>query len=275
MEAGPGDEWPDLFQGIRQRRIKSIVERNRDRMKRRDIDVLGNSMGFEDLDTQESGVASKRMRADNDAAKPEYPGLRECEQHLSRLSVHPRQAALAAHPSEPAALFLALLEILVDLLGSLNTLSDLIGIRSEIALDRMVREPLDRIPVLAPTPLAKDRRATELQNGILLEAREHVRVGRLDRQWQSSRMCAFNHLRLAQRKYILLGNLLGAPLECNRYGDVGSQEAAMPNKTCICWATHALKSGLCCLRFFIADLLSLKTSRHQIRGLRRCPISEE
>jgi len=40
-------------------------------------------------------------------------------------------------------------------------------------------------------------------------------------------------------------------------------------------ATRALNSGLCCLRFVIAALRSLKTSRHRLRSLRHCPISGE
>ncbi len=40
-------------------------------------------------------------------------------------------------------------------------------------------------------------------------------------------------------------------------------------------ATRAFNSGLCCLRFVIADLLSSKTNRHRTRSLRHCPISGE
>src|SRR5690606_18790708 len=71
MEAGPGDERPNPLQRLGQRRIETIAERNRDRMKRRDIDVLGRGTGLGDLDSQESGVAPKRMGADEDAAEPE------------------------------------------------------------------------------------------------------------------------------------------------------------------------------------------------------------
>jgi len=40
-------------------------------------------------------------------------------------------------------------------------------------------------------------------------------------------------------------------------------------------ATRALKSAVYCLRFLIADLLSLKTNRHRTRSLRHCPIPGE
>src|ERR1041385_1702048 len=75
MEVRSRDEGADLFQRIRQRWIDAIVQGNRNRVKRCDVDILGDSIRLGDLDAQQRWIAAKRVRAGNDAAEPEYPGL--------------------------------------------------------------------------------------------------------------------------------------------------------------------------------------------------------
>ena len=121
------------------------------------------------------------MGADEDAAEPEHSGLGKREQHLPGLGVHPRQPSLAAHAGEAAALPLTVLQVLIHAPDALDHGPDFFRVRPEITLDGMIGEPLDRVPVFAPAPLAKNRRAPEFQNGLFLKARDQVRASHLDR----------------------------------------------------------------------------------------------
>lgn len=134
------------------------------------------------------------MGSDNDAAEPEDAGLRKREQHLSCLGIRSRQGAFTARPGEPAALPLALLQVLANLLGSLDPLADLGRIPPETALDGVVGEPAGRLPVFTPAPVAEDRGTPEREDRVLLEAREQIRVGRLNRQGQPWKMRAVDHV---------------------------------------------------------------------------------
>lgn len=69
-----------------------------------------------------------------------------------------------------------------------------------------------------PTPLAKDQGTSELQDCVLLETREQVRVGRLHRQGRPSKVCVLSHLRIAQQELVLLGNILYPGFGLNRSG---------------------------------------------------------
>lgn len=199
MHARPGNEGADPLQSLCQCRIEAIVQGNGDRMERGDIDVLRNGIGHGDFNTKETWIAAKGMGTDENTAKAEDSGLRQREQHLARLGIHSRQSALATHAGKATTLPLALPQILVHPPGTLDALPNLLGVWSEIALNSVIGEPLNRVPVFAPAPLTKHGRATEFQDRILLKARDQVRVSRLDRQGKPSEMPIVSHTQLPNK----------------------------------------------------------------------------
>ena len=174
-------------------------------MTRGEVDVLGDGAGLLDFDTEKARVASESVRSHHYSTKSEDAGLRECVQHLARLGIDRRQATLTAHSGKFAALLLALLQVLVDSLGTLDARTDLGRVRPKVPFDGAVSESLNGIPVFAATSLPQDRRTAEFKQGVLLEACQEIRVCGLDRQRQPSKCHRFSHSGYCPTKLFSVG----------------------------------------------------------------------
>ena len=83
-----------------------------------------------------------------------------------------------------------------------------------------------------------------------------VGVEDLQRPFEKRLLSLMNHRRVNDKPACQLGNRVCSPFRATG-------------------ATRALNSGLCCLRFVIADILSLRTRRCRICSLRNCPSYRE
>jgi hypothetical protein len=167
------------------------------------VDVFGDGQGLGELDSEEAGIAAEGVGSDEHRAQSKQSRFTKGEQDLAGLSIDPRRARFPAHPGQPTPLRRALAQILLKPTRSLDALAELSRIGPEVTIDRVTGEPLHGIPVPSAAAIANDGRAAEVQDRIVLQPRQKVGIGGLDRERQSPR----GGHRVVQQKQSLLDKI--------------------------------------------------------------------